>query len=61
MFLTLFLACPLLLAALYLGISSLKPGLTLGEWIGQPRAVAFWVCIALSASVVFIELNSLLS
>ena len=58
---TLFLAGPLLLAALYLGFSSLKPGLTFGEWIGQPKAVAFWVCIALSASVVFIELNSLLN
>lgn len=61
MFLTLFLACPLLLASWYLGSSSLKFGITFGEWVNQPKAIAFMICMALAASIVFIDLNTLLS
>lgn len=61
MFLTLFLACPLLLVSWYLGFSSLKFRITFGEWINQPKAIAFLICMALAASIVFIDLNTLLS
>ena len=61
MFLTLFLACPLLLISWYLGFSSLKFGTSFGEWISQPKAAAFLICMALAALIIFIDLNTLLS
>ena len=61
MFLTLVLACPLLLISLYMGASSLRLGITFGEWISQPKAIAFLVCMALAVSIILIDLNALLS
>lgn len=61
MFLTLFLAWPLLLASAYFGFSSLKYKITFGEWINQPKAIAFLICMALATSIVFIDLNTLLN
>lgn len=61
MFLTLFLACPLLLISWYLGFSSLKFGITFGEWINQPKAAGFLICMGLAALITFINLNALLS
>ena len=61
MFLTLFLACPLLLVACYLGLSSLRFGMKFGEWIHQPKAIAFWICIALCVLIICSDLSSFLS
>lgn len=61
MFLTLFIACPLLLISWYLGFSSLKLGITFSEWINQPKAIAFLICTAIAAAVIFVDLNALLS
>lgn len=60
MFFTLFLACPLLLVSWYLGFSSLKFGITFGEWVNQPKAIVFMVCMTLAVLVIFIDLNTLL-
>lgn len=60
MLLTLFLACPLLLVSLYLGCSSLKLGITFGQWIRQPKAVSCLLCTALCLFIVLIDLSTLL-
>lgn len=60
MFLTLFLAGPLLLASLYLGFSSLEFGITFGKWVNQPKTVAFLVCITIAIMIICIDVNTLL-
>ena len=60
MFMTLFLACPLLLVSWYLGFTSLKFGISFSEWIVQPKSIAFLIYMALSASIIFIDLNALI-
>ena len=60
MFFTPFFACPLLLVSWYLGFSSLKPRITFNEWVNQPKAVAFLICMVLTISIIFIDLNILL-
>lgn len=61
MFLTLFLACPLLLISLYLGVSSLEFGMTFSQWVNQPKAIAFLICIVSCVFIIFVDLNALLS
>lgn len=61
MFLTLFLAGPLLLISLYLGVSSLEFGMTFTQWINRPKAVSSLICMALAAFAVLIDVTALLN